>query len=72
MRKLVSDINVPALRAEMARRQLTQCELAKRLGISQPTVSLYMNGYRAPPPDFCSRVEWLMRLPKGSLAAPSK
>lgn len=48
----MSVTNAPAIRARLATLGLPQHALAAALGVSQATLSLWLNGYREPPPEF--------------------
>lgn len=41
-----------AIRSRLAALDVSQHALARALGVSQATLSLWLNGYRKPPPEF--------------------
>jgi len=52
-----------ALRAALAHEHMTQADLARELGVSQPTVSDWVNGKKTPGRDNLSRVQDVLGIP---------
>ncbi|MYH27651.1 MAG: helix-turn-helix transcriptional regulator, partial [Acidobacteria bacterium] len=65
-----------AIRARLATLGLPQHALAAALGVSQATLSLWLNGYREPPPEFeaeaSEALDLLERAEKAAAAARAR
>ena len=61
-------IDVPEVRAELARRAWPLWRLAASLGVAQTTLSAYFNGRIRAPSDLRERIEQALGLRPGELA----
>lgn len=57
------------LRVELARRKLTQLNLAQALGLKVTTLTSWIRGAHPAPDDLPDRIERLLGLPRGQLVA---
>jgi predicted transcriptional regulator len=57
MNKVKVEVEVHPLKHILRKRGLSQVWLAKKLGISVPSLSAYLNGYRQPPPEVQEELE---------------
>ncbi len=65
-------LNHLQLKAELARRGLSQWRLAKKIGYPASTFSDYVRGARPAPADLVNRIERALQLPTGSLLIPEQ
>lgn len=63
----MATIDIRELRVELARRDLTQGELATRISTRPSTLSSWLRGVNPPPPQFRERVEEALGLHPGAL-----
>ena len=62
------NLNIPALRVELARRGMRQADLAQRCDIAATTFSSWLHGRHPAPPDLAERMEVALGVPRGTLA----
>ena len=65
-------IDLPELRACLARRRLRQVDLAKNIGVPVTTLSAWLRGVHPGPADLPTRIERALRLTPDSLSRNEK
>lgn len=60
-------VNTDVLRVELARRRLTQIQLAQLLRVPPTTLSTWVRGAHPAPNDLATRIEKALGLPLGAL-----
>lgn len=68
-RQSPSSIDLPTLRAELARRNKTQLDLARKLGHPVSTLTSWLRGAAPAPADLGRRIEVALGLNSGALKA---
>ena len=61
-------VNADALRVELARRNLTQTQLAQLMGLPPTTLSSWVRGAHPAPDDLTRKIEKALGLAGGALA----
>lgn len=64
---MAHDIDVPELKAHLARQNIPQWKMAAAVGVAPSTFSHYLVGRFSPPPSLRLKIEKYLGLPEGAL-----